>query len=133
LVALASSIVGLLFICEALPIVVNGIALFTQSRVAGASILGPDVEHQRLIWSAAAKANVAAGIARLLIGVALIAGPSRLGAAVARIRKELTGTLGDEAASDQRRAAAVETTGCSGRRRQFGAPPLIRVLSGPSL
>src|SRR5260221_7902793 len=28
-------------------------------------------------------------------------------------------------------ASGRRTTGCSGRRRQVGAPPLIRVLSGP--
>jgi hypothetical protein len=108
LVALALSIIGLLFVCEALPVVVNGIALFTQSRFAGASILGPDPDQQKLIWSAAAKANVTAGIARFLIGLALVAGPTRLATAVARIRKELTGTLEEEAAREQTSGAAVE-------------------------
>ncbi|HLA77382.1 MAG TPA: hypothetical protein VJU18_07380 [Vicinamibacteria bacterium] len=108
LVALALSVIGVLLLCEALPVVVNGTALFTQSRFVGSSILGPDVDQQRLIWSAAAKANVTAGIARLLIGLALVAGPARLGTALARVRKELTGTLADDAATERGKGAAVE-------------------------
>jgi hypothetical protein len=109
LVAAASSILGLLFICEALPVVVNGVALFTQSRFVGSSVLlGPNVDQQRLIWSAAAKANVTGGVARLLIGLALLAGPVRLSAALARVRKELTGTLADEPVKEKGRVAVEQ-------------------------
>ena len=40
LFALALSIFGVLFVCEALPALVNGIALFVQGREGGSSILG---------------------------------------------------------------------------------------------
>ena len=96
LVAVALSVLGVLFVGEALPVLVNGVALFTQSRFIGSSILGPDVDQRTLLWSAAAKANVAAGVARLLIGLALLAGPARLAAALSRIRRELAGSLEDE-------------------------------------
>ena len=102
LFGLALSILGVLFVGEALPVLVNGIALFTQSRSVGSSVLGPDVDQQRLLWSSAAKANVTAGVARLLIGLLLLAGPAKLAAAAARIRKELAGTLADEAEAEQR-------------------------------
>lgn len=101
LFALALSILGVLFVCEALPALVNGIALFVQGREAGSSILGTDVDRQRLVWSAAAKAAVSAGLARLLIGLGLLAGPARLSAAVARMRKELRGSLVDDADAEQ--------------------------------
>jgi hypothetical protein len=94
LVALASSVIGLYFAADSLPVLVNGAALFTQSRSTGSAFLGPDVEQQRLIWGASAKANVAAGVARFLIGLALMAGPVRLARALARMRKELSGDLG---------------------------------------
>ncbi len=128
LVALASSILGLLFVCEALPVVVNGVALFTQSRFAGSSLLGPDVDQQRLIWSAAAKANVTAGVARLLIGLVLLAGPVRLGAALGRIRKELTGTLAEEVAAEAEQSGrvAVEQPGAPDERAQSSEPPARR-------
>ena len=97
LLALALSILGVLFVSEALPGLVNGLALFTQSRFLGSSVLGADEEQRRLLWGAAAKANFAGTLARLLIGICLLAGPSRLASAVARIRRELVGTLAEEA------------------------------------
>ena len=78
MVALALSVIGLLFVCESLPGVANGIALFTQNRLTTSTILGQDVDQQRLIWPAAAKANVIAATARFLIGCGLLAGPDRL-------------------------------------------------------
>jgi hypothetical protein len=94
LVALASSVIGLYFVADSLPMLVNGVALFTQSRLTDSSFLGPDADQQSLIWSAAAKANVTAGVARFVIGLALLAGPARLARALARMRKELSGDLG---------------------------------------
>ena len=96
LFALALSIIGVLFVCESIPVVTNGIALFAQSRMTGSSVLGPDLEQQQLIWSAAAKANALAGVARLGVGLGLLAGPSRLAAAFARLRREFRGTLDEE-------------------------------------
>jgi hypothetical protein len=100
LFALALSVLGVFFAAEALPVVVNGAALFLQSRQTGSRFLGPDVDQQTAIWSAAAKANVTAGIARFLIGMGLLAGPARLASAVARIRKELRGSIADEAGGE---------------------------------
>jgi len=126
LAALALSLIGALFVCEALPVVVTGISLFTQSRVVGSSILGPEEDQQKLIWSAAAKANVTAGVARLLIGLALIAGPRRLGAALARIRRALSGTLVDEAVTEERNGAAVEQPDTPAERAAGSEPPARR-------
>lgn len=109
LFALALSIFGVFFVCDALPMVVYGIALFTQSLSAGSSLLaGSEVEQQRLIWNATAKADVTAAVARLLIGLALLAGPARLGAALARIRKEFTGTGADDGTADHSDEVAIE-------------------------
>jgi hypothetical protein len=99
LFALALAVIGVLFICESLPILVNGLALFVQSRSVGSGVLGPDPAIQRQIWNAAAKASVAAAIARFLIGVGLLAGPAKLARAVARVRKEFAGHLADERAA----------------------------------
>ena len=96
LVAVAASILGLVFVAEALPLIVSGTALFVQGSLAGGTVLGPDDDLRTQIWSAAAKANLAAAVARLLIGVALLAGPVRLVAALARVRRELTGSLEEE-------------------------------------
>jgi hypothetical protein len=117
LVALALSVIGVLFVCESLPEVVNGIALFTQSRLTTSTVLGPDVDQQRLIWSAAAKANVIAAIARFLIGCALLAGPARVSAVLTRIRKELTGSLADEAASEKGAVEQPNAADGASRRR----------------
>jgi hypothetical protein len=126
LLAVASSILGLLFIGEALPVVVNGVALFTQSRFADSSILGADVDQQRLIWSAAAKANVTAGVARLLVGVVLLAGPVRLSAALIRVRTELAGTLEDDVAAEETGRVAVEQPDAPDERASSSEPPARR-------
>jgi len=117
---------GLVFVGEALPVLVNGAALFTQSRFIGSSILGPDVEQQRLIWSAAAKANVTAGVARLLIGLAFLAGPVRLSAALARMGKELAGTLEDDAAAGPTGQVAVDQPDAPDERASHSKPPARR-------
>lgn len=96
LFALALSILGVFFVADSVPGIVNAIALFSDSRLAGASVFGPDADQQRLIWSSAAKANSMAAIARFMIGVALVAGPAKLAAVAARVRKELAGTLEDD-------------------------------------
>jgi hypothetical protein len=93
LFALALTIIGMLLICESLPILVNGMALFIQSRSFGRTVLGPNPDLQSQLWHAGAKASVAAGVARLLIGAALLAGPANLSRAVARVRKELASNL----------------------------------------
>ena len=108
LLALALSVLGVCLIAEALPALVNGAALFSQSRLGGSTLLGPDMDRQALIWSAAAKANFAAAIARLAIGVGLVAGPARLSAALARLRKELKGGLSDDPAAGADHAAAEQ-------------------------
>ena len=95
LLATAFAIIGTFLIAESLPALVSSLALFAQSYTATTSILGRDAEQQHLLWSAAIKANTAAGITRLVIGLALLAGPARLSAAVASIRKDLRGTLDD--------------------------------------
>ncbi len=95
LLATAFAIIGTFLIAESLPALVSSLALFVQSYTATTSILGRDAEQRHVLWSAAIKANTAAGIIRLVIGLALLAGPARLSAAVASIRKDLRGTLGD--------------------------------------
>jgi hypothetical protein len=101
LLAAALAIMGIFFIADGIPALVNGAALFVQSYTSTGSILGRDVEQQRLLWSAAAKANTAAGVARLMIGLALLAGPAKLTAALTTIRRELRGTLEDEESSEK--------------------------------
>jgi hypothetical protein len=93
LFALALSVIGVFFVCESIPIVVHGISLFWQSRMGDSRVLGPDPDYQRLIWSATARANTVAGIARLLVGLALLTGPARITAALVRVRKELGSSL----------------------------------------
>jgi hypothetical protein len=97
LFALALAVIGVLMVAEATPMLVYSATLFVSSRQAGSSILGPDPAQGALIWDASARANLAAAIARFLIGLALLAGPARLSAAYAGIRKEFRGTLADEA------------------------------------
>ena len=96
LLATAFAIMGVFFIADGIPALVNSAALFAQSYMSTTSVLGRDIEQQHLLWSAAAKAHTAGGVARLVIGVALLAGPARLSAALASIRKDLRGTLQDE-------------------------------------
>jgi hypothetical protein len=96
LFALALSVVGVLLLVEAVPTIVHGLTLFVRSRQAGTTLFGPDLAQQALIWSATAQANLAAACTRLVIGVALLAGPTRLSAAYAGVRKELRGTLSED-------------------------------------
>lgn len=116
LLALAMSVLGLLFVCEALPVLVNGSALFWQSRRGGSSLLGPDIEQQELIWSAAAKAAFAGGVARLLIGIGLLAGPARLASVMARLRKDLRGSLAEDELAAGSHEAADQGTAADGNR-----------------
>jgi hypothetical protein len=97
LFSLALSVIGVLLLVEAVPTIVHGLTLFVRSRQAGTALFGPDLAQQALIWSATAQANLAASCTRLVIGVALLAGPARLSAAYAGVRKELRGTLADDA------------------------------------
>jgi hypothetical protein len=96
LFALALAVIGVLLLVEAVPAVVGLATLFIRSRQTGSAVFGPDAGEQALIWSATAKSNLAAACTRLAIGVALLAGPARLSAAYAGVRKELRGTLADE-------------------------------------
>jgi hypothetical protein len=120
LLTLALSVLGVLFVCEALPGIVNGLALFTQSRSLGRSVLGPDEAQARLLWNAAAKANFAGTVARLVIGACLLAGPTRLASVIARVRSDLVGTLAEQAAEEQKAQGAVE--------QALGADETRRVL-----
>lgn len=117
LLALAMSVLGLLFVCEALPVLVNGSALFWQSRRGGSSLLGPDIEQQELIWGAAARAAFAGGVARLLIGIGLLAGPARLASIMARLRKDLRGSLAEDAAPAEGPAATEQGTAAHADRQ----------------
>jgi hypothetical protein len=94
--ALALAIIGVFLICESIPVLVNGLALFIQSRVLARGVLGVDPDIQRQIWHAGAKANAAAAVARLVIGAALLAGPANLARVVARVRREFAGDLTEE-------------------------------------
>jgi hypothetical protein len=96
LFALALAVIGVFLICESLPILVNGLALFVQSRSVARGILGPNPDIQSQIWHAGAKANVAAAVTRFVIGAALFAGPANLARLVARVRKEFFGNLAEE-------------------------------------
>ena len=94
--ALAVSVIGVLMVVEAAPPIIQGTTLFALSRRAGSAVLGPDPEQRAALWNAVAMADYAGAWTRLLIGVAMLAGPARLGAAYARIRKELKSTLDDD-------------------------------------
>ena len=105
LLGLAMSIIGLLFVCESIPGVVNGIALFIQSRHVGATFLGSEPDAQNALWSAAAKASMTAQCARFLIGVACLLGPARLRTASERIRREFNGMVDAKNVSEDRGSA----------------------------
>lgn len=96
LVSTACMIIGIFFVADGLPALVNAAVLWVQSYTATTSILGRDVEQQRLLWGAAAKANAAAGVARFGIGVLFLLGPARLSAVLAAVRKDLRSTLEDD-------------------------------------
>jgi len=93
LFARALAVMGVLLLCEALPVIVNGLALFPQSRIPDDSVLG---DVHRMVWRAHGKARMLSGTVRLLVGLALLAGPVGLSAAYARVRVTRRRTLGDE-------------------------------------
>jgi hypothetical protein len=97
ILATAFTIFGVVLLAGGIPPLVNLAATFVMSYTSTTSVLGRDREQQVLLWSTAAKANAAEGVARVLIGCALLAGPARLGAMLSRIRKDLHGTLDDDA------------------------------------
>ena len=92
--ALAASVIGLLFVAQGVPALSGSIYLFGRSLQTG--VLGAEDARERLLWDASAKSNAVAGVARLLVGLALLAGPARLGAALARVRGELSSHIADE-------------------------------------
>jgi len=89
--ALGASLIGLCLLTEGVPALSSAIYLFGRSLQTG--VLGADEARERLLWDASAKANALGGVVRSLIGLALLAGPARLAAAVARIRREFSGPL----------------------------------------
>lgn len=99
LFALALAVIGVLLVVEAVPQLVYSLAIFVRSRQAG-GILGPDPTRSALLWDANAQGHLAAAATRLLIGLALLAGPTRLAAIYGRVRKDMRGTLADEARAD---------------------------------
>jgi hypothetical protein len=96
--ALALALVGVLMVTEAVPQLFHALVIFASSRRAGSAILGPDPAERARLWNADVQAGLAAALARFAIGVACLAGPARLAAAYAGVRKELRGTLADEPA-----------------------------------
>jgi hypothetical protein len=91
LFGLAMSIIGLQLASGAIPGVVNSIALFMQSRHVGATFVGSaDPDTQLALWSAAAKANMAAEWTSLLLGIAFLLGPARLAVVATRVRREFS-------------------------------------------
>ena len=95
LFALALSVIGVLMLAEAVPMLVYAATTFVSSRQTS-SILGPDPAQRALVWDAGAKANLAAAFTRLVVGLSLLAGPARIAAAYAGVRKEFRGTLADD-------------------------------------
>jgi hypothetical protein len=91
LLALALCVIGVVLVTDALPRLVKDVVLFQQGRAAAATFLGWDPERAALVWDATAKAETAASLVRLTIGLALLAGPAKLSAALARVRLELGG------------------------------------------
>jgi hypothetical protein len=96
ILATAFTILGAVLIANGIPQLVNLAAVFVMSYTSTSSVLGRDPEQQVLLWSTAAKANLAEGAVRVLIGCALVAGPARLAVILSTIRKDLRGTLDDE-------------------------------------
>jgi hypothetical protein len=88
LLALAISIIGIVFVVEAIPTLVYNATLFVASR-SGAyrSAFGFVAEaEQGRIWGVTAKASVLAAFARTLIGFGLLLGPARLADLVTALR-----------------------------------------------
>jgi hypothetical protein len=88
LLSLAISIIGFVFVVEAIPTLVYNATLFVVSHSSAyRSTFGfvPEAE-QRRIWSTTAEASVLAAFARILIGFGLLLGPARLAGLVAALR-----------------------------------------------
>ena len=92
--AVAASILGLFLVAEGVPSLASALYLFGRSFHTG--VLGADEARERLLWDASAKANALAGLVRLAIGLALLAGPTRLSAALARVRAEFGSHIDDK-------------------------------------
>ena len=100
LFAVGVAIIGLLLLVEGIPSLASALYLFSRTLQAG--VLGPDESRERLLWDAQGKASALAGVTRVLLGCVLLAGPARLGAAVARVRKEFGGSLLNEETHDKK-------------------------------
>jgi hypothetical protein len=91
---LGAALIGLLLLTEGVPAIASAAYLFTRSLQTG--VLGADPDRRSLLWDASAKANAVAGLTRLLLGLALLAGPARLSAALNRVRREFRTSLVEE-------------------------------------
>ena len=98
--AVGAAIIGLFLLAEGIPALASALYFFGRSLESG--VLGPDESRQRLLWDVEGKANALAGITRVVLGLALLAGPAKWAAAVSRISQGFGGSLLEEEKPEQR-------------------------------
>ena len=92
--AVGAALIGLQLLTQGLPSLVSASYLFGRSLEVG--VLGPDEVRQRLLWDVQGKASALEGATRVVLGLALLAGPARLSNLALRVRREFGGSLLEE-------------------------------------
>jgi hypothetical protein len=96
LFGVALSIMGVFFICSAIPALVNAVSLVFFTYRASVGVLGVDEGTRRGLWDATGKAQLASAMAQFLVGLLLVLGPRRLSTAFVKIRGGFESKLLDE-------------------------------------
>jgi hypothetical protein len=96
LYAFASVFVGLCLLAEAIPMIVFWLTILMHTSGAGGwSAASNPVTNNGVTDSIGARAQAGSLLAKAVLGAILLAGPERIGRALVRIRRELSGRLGE--------------------------------------
>lgn len=87
LLVAALSVMGVFLIAQALPLLVDGVAVFVMIRSTARSVFGTMPEEATAL-STRATADIAGAAASLLIGIALISRPGRLATGIVAVRRD---------------------------------------------
>ena len=100
LYAFASVLVGLFLLTDALTQIVYWTVLWRSGRGPGFWRAASEYESNGVVFSVHVKAQVAATVAKTILGLILVNGPDRIKAGLLRIRRELSSSLDTPDASN---------------------------------
>ena len=104
LYAFASALVGLYLLTDALPQIVNWIIVWRGSRGSALERVASESADGGVTFSVHFKAQLAATLTKMVLGLVLLSGPERIKAVLLRIRRDLSGNLEETQPADDNEA-----------------------------